>query len=359
MKICFLCSDITNIGGIERWIALLSSSLCKNDNMEVDVVSQFHTRERPNYDINEAVSVRYITDKVFYSKPHSPKRMIQHVFNVHNIKLFFKSNHYDRIIIASFPNVFLAYLAGIDRNKIIAVEQVYWGYYTSHLIKTLRKYVYSKLNTLVVLTQNDKNYFDSILPNTKVVVIPNPIDISQKYQSELGHKTIITVGRLEYQKGYDNLINIFNNVHKKHPDWQLLIYGKGTLRDKLEAQIKELHLLDTVLLKGTTDDVNSAYREADFFVMSSHFEGFGNVLVEAISQGLPCVSYRCPNGPSDIIRHNIDGLLVEDQNMLQMQNSINYMIEHPDRVKQMGKEALKRAEAYDVEKLKIKWLDIL
>lgn len=359
MRICFLCSDITNIGGIERWIALLSSSLSKTQDIEIDIVSRFHTYESPNYIIDPSVSIRYITNNKFSHKPHSFRRLIQHITSINDLRFFFNSNPYDRIVIASFPNIFLAFLSRIELHKIIAVEQVYWGYYTSSWIKRLRKYIYSKLKTLVVLTRNDKEYFDNILPDTKVMAIPNPIDISQNHLSSLGYKTIITVGRLEYQKGYDNLISIFMNVHKKHPEWRLLIYGKGTLRDKLQVKIEKLKLNNFVLLKGVTNDINSAYRQADFFVMTSLFEGFGNVLVEAMSQGIPCVSFRCPNGPEDIIKHNENGLLVKNQDMFQMEEAINYMIEHPREVERMGKNSLQYAKNFDVEIIKEKWLGIL
>lgn len=358
MKICFLCSDITNIGGIERWISLLSSSLVKNKSIEVNIVSRFHTNEKPNYKIDPSVNICYVTDRSFSRKPHSIKRLIQHIKSIKDLANFFKSNQYDKIIVSSFPNMFISYLSDIELYKVIVVEQVYWGYYTSKWIKKLRRYIYSKLYSLVVLTHNDKEYFDKILPCTNVVVIPNPIDVSQSYTSLLGYKTIITVGRLEYQKGYDNLISIFANVYKKHPEWKLLIYGKGTLHDKLQAKINRLNLNECIQLKGVTNDINSAYRLADFFVMTSVFEGFGNVLVEAMSQGIPCVSFSCPNGPEDIIKHHENGLLVKNQDMFEMEEAINYMIEHPQVVKSMGEKALLSAKNYDVEILKEKWLEL-
>ena len=357
MKVCFFIDDITSQGGVERVTSLLCHQFMKNsseDDVQVEIVSQFRSYEPPSYDFT-GIQISYLTEKQYDQyKPHSPMRVEQFLTTVGKVRKFFKTHNYDIIIGQSFPNVIVLFLAGVDMKKVMAVEHTYYGYY-GNLFKGTRQLIYRKCRKVVVLTNNDKQCFDKELPNGQTIVIPNPVVLTDKYQSSLNKKQIISAGRLQQEKGYDTLIEVFARVHQQYPDWVLNIYGEGNYRPQLEQQIRDNHLVGVVNLCGRTKEIYQKMREAAFYVMSSRFEGFGMVLVEAQSQGLPVISFDCPNGPADIINNKIDGLLVENQNKEQLYEAICFLIEHPDKRNEMGKHAISNVDKYDVVEICKQW----
>ena len=162
----------------------------------------------------------------------------------------------------------------------------------------------NKYDNIVILTNEDKNR--NWQNNNKVIVIPNSINTKDNKPSELKNKTVITAGRLTTPKNFSSLIKAWRNVADKYPDWQLHIWGEGGMYNELLTLIFELKLEKHVFLKGHTYNIQEEMSKASMFVLSSIFEGFALVLVEAMSCGLPVVSYNCPCGPADIISENKD-----------------------------------------------------
>lgn len=357
MKIAFLLSDITNIGGIERVTTMLATEFSKYQDVEVDIISLFRGREKINYPIPNTINNIYITKKPNARKPHSILRIVSLLKNVKYIKNHFDTHQYDYIIAQSFPIVFILSLCKKDLSNVFAVEHVHCRYYNK-LIEYVRNKVYSRVKNIVVLTKSDKYFFDLYFSSDKTIIIPNPCDIVVKHKSKLLNKSIISIGRLEYQKGYDTLIKVFKRINKEYPDWCLNIYGDGSLRNKLYTQIMQNNLSEVIKLCGTTNDINGHLRESSFYVMSSRFEGFGMVLVEALSQGVPCVSFNCPNGPSDIIQNYKNGILVEDQNEKALYDAIKYMIEHPEERKIMGEYAVNSIDKFSTQYIVPMWINL-
>ena len=312
--------------------------------LDIEIVSQFKSCDSVAYDFAGA-NITYLSDKDHNAKPHSLKRMYRSLSNILNVRRHFKKNKYDVIIAEAFPNNVLLYLAGINLNNVIAAEHVYYDYY-GNLLKKIRLHIYKKCRKIVVLTSKDKECYDKYLPSEHTIIIPNPVVLSEKFVSPLDCKTAIAVGRIQHQKGFDTLVDVFKNVHEKHPDWKVNIYGNGNLRADLEKQIADSLLAGVVNLMGCSNEIYKKLRESAFYIMSSRFEGFPMVLIEAQSQGVPAVSFDCPNGPSDIIQNGVNGLLVENQNKKALYDGICYMIEHPEKRKIMGMAALENVEQY-------------
>lgn len=357
MKICFLVADISHTGGIERVTSNLASLLLQEkQDIEIDIVSQFRSSNKLWYSFN-GCNIHYLNTRNYDAKPHSLKRLLRMLSNYIRIRRFFLNHHYDVIISQSMLNTLLLYLSGIKLNNVLAVEHVKYDYYND-ILKKIRLHVYRQVAKVVVLTKADKNEYDKSLPQEQTVIIPNPVIVPEYFQSRLENKQAIAVGRIQHQKGFDTLTDVFAIVHKKHPDWIVNIYGDGNDREKIEKYIRQRGLESIVILKGRTTDIFSAMREASFFILSSRFEGFGMVIAEAMTQGLPAVSFDCPTGPSDIIQTSINGILVENQNIQAMADAICYMIENPDERMRMGKNAMQMVKKFSGDTIVKKWLNL-
>ncbi|MDB6175435.1 MAG: glycosyl transferase group 1 [Chthoniobacteraceae bacterium] len=227
--------------------------------------------------------------------------------------------------------------------------------------QVLRRLTYTSAKSVILLNKQSLNYF-SVSIRRQVEIIPNAVNAfkSYNYCSDTHiSKTIVSVGRLVRQKGYDILLEAFNLVAWRNPDWTLRIYGDGPLRSSIEAQIKALGLSDRVYLEGVTKNISDAYRSSDLFVMSSRFEGFPNSLCEAMAAGLPVISFDCPTGPSVIIRHGIDGLLVPQEDTWALAEAMENLIADRDRREAFGEKAKEVTLRFSTPQIMSKWEEII
>lgn len=222
--------------------------------------------------------------------------------------------------------------------------------YDTYIIKQIKKF-----DILVTLTNNDKDSWNNI---TNTLVIPNfsPPQTSDHSNHDV-HK-IISIGRLHEQKGYDLLIEAWKEVHVKYTNWEMHIYGSGSLKKLLEDKIQEYNLQNCFFIHPPTPNIYQEYNKYSFYVMSSRYEGMPMVLLEAMNNGLPCISFNCPYGPSEIIIKNEDGLLIENGNVSALAEGICYLIEHKDVRIQMGKNARNNVLRYSPERIMKQWYDL-
>jgi glycosyltransferase involved in cell wall biosynthesis len=216
---------------------------------------------------------------------------------------------------------------------------------------------YGRLDALAVLTDEDRADYARMLgaARTRVEQIPNAVPELGGGLASPDSQVVVAAGRLTPQKGFDLLIPAFAAVAREHSGWQLRIHGAGPQRAELRRLIAEHEAYENVFLMGPTPRLGEALTEGSIFVLSSRFEGFGMVIVEAMSKGLAVVSFDCPRGPSEIITDGVDGVLVPALDTDALGDAIAGLIEDPERRARLGAAAIETARRYDREAIGARW----
>lgn len=341
MNIIFIINSLEDRGGTERVASLLANEL-----------STFYRITILSRQVNTLANAYYLNDRVTDIKFQGNSW-----YFINQCKQYIYSNHPDIVIIHTMSKLTSALLlSGIKTKNIWSLEHIS---YDSHawIFKQLRKRLYSKLDVIVTLTNDDAVNYKRFSNNVKIIANATPLKI-KKISHQNNSKIIVSIGRLTYQKGYDYLIRAWSLVEKIYPDWSLHIYGEGESREKLEQMVRN-NKLRNIRLKRMTNNVQNVYDNTAFYVMSSRFEGLPVVLIEAQSRGLPIVSFNCPSGPAEIISEGIDGYLVENGNVEMLAERIGYLIDN-DSIRQVfSANALISAKRFEPDQIINQWITLI
>lgn len=212
--------------------------------------------------------------------------------------------------------------------------------------------VVARLDALVLLTQQDA---DSWTEARQTFVIPNAVLQLPKQVSTLDNKKVLMVARYNDAKGYHYMVEAWQKVYQRHPDWILNVYGSGELHNDVVRLIQEHHLSNSMILHEPVDNIMEQYLDSSIYVMSSRYEAFPMVLLEAMACGVPCVSFDCPWGPRNIIRHGEDGLLVDYLDSQALADGICRLIEDVSLRKLMGAKAHQNIQRFSQDAVMQQW----
>jgi glycosyltransferase involved in cell wall biosynthesis len=217
----------------------------------------------------------------------------------------------------------------------------------------LRKRLYPKAAGVICQTQIAKEIYQSIFNHENFVVIGNPIHTIQNHEEIKKENIILSIGRLIKTKHHDELIQIFSEIVSR--EWKLIIVGDDALKqrnkEKLEILVRNLGLQDRVKLVGKHLDVDSFYNKAKIFAFTSSSEGFPNVIGEAMSAGLPVISYNCVAGPSDLIHHEKSGYLIKQHDKKGFKEALDNLIKNEDLRNKFGQEAKLRIQEFSINNI--------
>jgi len=248
---------------------------------------------------------------------------------------------------------------------VIVSERVDARHHSIGLVRhALRYLLYRRADGLVVQSHAARDWGRKLVGSENVHVIPNPVAVAvhgvvlAAVRPATG-RTVVAMGRLAHQKGFDHLLRAFAKCARKHAAWSLVIIGEGHERTALERLIAELELKDRVTMAGLRQTPARLLQQADLFVMSSRYEGFPNALLEAMACGLAVISTDCPNGPREIIRDGVDGVLVQPEDSDALAAAMDRLMDDQRERERLGARAVEVRERFGIEKIMSMWDDLL
>lgn len=303
MKILIVCDRLDVKGGVEKLVCMLARHFVAEGH-QVAFLLRYDFSGVPAYELPESVSItsaQCSEDKGLFNKV----RMLLRFFVVSRrlISRFAP----DRVILNGANISILTMLAspGISEQSICCdhnhFNSVTWKW---HLLRSL---FYPRARAVVSLTEEDFESYKSV--NSRTVQIYNPADIEADWVPALDARNVLAIGRLTHQKGFDLLLDAWKVFVSRVPGWTLTIVGEGEQSGMLRGLISDHGLHESVRLQPFSEDIASYYKGASVFALSSRFEGFCLVMVEAMACGIPCVAFDCPTGPSEVLRAG-GGILV-------------------------------------------------
>ncbi|WP_404429635.1 glycosyltransferase [Sutcliffiella horikoshii] len=346
-KIAFVLGGMGN-GGAERVVSILANHYAKKGK-SVDIITLLSSNCTYQLEPNVRLISLARQDK---------SRKTQLINWIKDIRKYNKENR-PYCIVSFFAKInIIVLLALFDRIGDIVVSERNDPAKDGRgiLIRTLTHMLYPKAKKVIFQTTWAKSCFKEDVRNNSEIV-QNPVsEISlEKVKKE---KKIVNVGKLLDQKNQNLLIRAFAQISEEFPDHKLVIYGEGANRVELEKLIKELGLVHRVELPGWIKDIHRKVAESELFVLSSNYEGLSNALLEAMMLGIPCISTNCA-GSNEVIKTNVNGFLVETNNLNDLVNKMRYMLEKPSLSKKMGRQGQIDIQELGVTKIISKWEDII
>lgn len=361
MNICFVIATLTS-GGAER----VACNLCNCWSLaghRITIITFEKDGAIPHYQLKKNVTLKQLD---LLSLDHSTINYLkENIIRIVRLKREFHRIKPDLIIsfmlTANILNIFATAHTGIP---LIISERVHPGFHNfGKMREFLRLITYRYADRIVVQTEEISRWFmDSM--NVKPFVIQNPVDLNYFVRKTADIKTeqkkyIVSAGRLDRQKGQDLLIEAFSDLHDQYPEWNILIYGEGPEHDNLKDLIKKLNLEDKVYLKGIIQDIRDAFDLAEIFVLSSRYEGYPNVLIEALAYNLCVIASDCPGATREILDNGKYGRLVENENIGQLAGALAELMSSDIKRNEYKSQARNAVLGLSVENISERWLSLI
>ena len=361
-------------GGIEKSVSALANMLVEK--CEVEIACSYKLFDKPVFPVDERVKITYLTDV----KPN--RETLKKAIKKKNIVSIFKELLYAVKVLYKRKKSMVDYIKKCDSDVVIATRDIFdeWlGEYGRE--ETLKigwehnhyhgdfKYAETitrsnkNLDYLVLVSDSLREFYAKKLINSKckVVYIPNVIDGIPEDIALLKEKRLISVGRLSPEKGFIDMLKIYNMLHKDYPDWKLDIIGDGVEKEKLSKYIKEHNLEDGVTLHGFKDKeyINDLLHKSSIFLLTSYTESFGIVLIEAMSHGVPCVAFDSAEGARELIQSGKNGYLIKNRSYSAFLKKVVDLIEKKEERVRVGRVSRQGVNQYTCDVVKEQWFELI
>lgn len=369
MKIAYILRNCFNWGGMERNVSLKANWMVNNTDFDITIIVADQQGKESFFKFDDRVN--YVDLHVKVSGNGWFKKSFKEVWKS-ALQRHLAVNHYD--ILVSYCGMEMDFLPKIcGDSKIVAEFQFnyymfdYWSRMVNNnkyiaefkgwLAKKKAVRIARKYDKFVALTATDVKNWKRECGTDNITYIHNSLTLSDTKLADMSSKSVCALGRFDIQKGFDYLIDVWKFVNERHPDWKLVIHGEGVRRRPiLEKMILDAGMQDVISLPGATTEVAKRLSESSIFAFSSRAEGFGLVLVEAMSCGLPVVTFDCPIGPAEVVLDGKCGFVVPLADIQAMADKICVLIEDEKLRNDMSKAALERSKDFELNKIMHQWV---
>lgn len=356
MKIVYLIAGTFNPGGMER--VLTNKTLwLSNHGYEIVVVTTDQRGRKPFFPLHP--SIRCIDLGINYDDNNGSflSKLVNYPIKQHQhqqqLEIVLKKEQPDVTVCMFNNDVSFVYQLHDGSHKLLEAHfskykkvqyarRGVWGLADRWRLKREETWV-KQYERFVVLTHEDSELWGG-LPN--MMVIPNARTFETTETADLSQKRVLAVGRLDYQKAFDRLLDVWHQLGEKAKGWTLEIVGDGPLKKALQQQIEQLGMESSVQLTGAVQDIQSKYLSASILVMTSRYEGLPMALLEAQTFGLPVIAYACKCGPRDLIQDGQNGYLIEEGNQTAFVDKLSKLMQDESLRKRLGGENKRMSEQY-------------
>ena len=372
MKILYVINKMTSLAGTERILTCKMNYLSEKPEYDVYLLTYEQAKQALSFQINESITYCPINAPIperegltlykWMRTYFSSRKVFKHLFydliiNIHPDIVICTGYAYpvlDIIIDASRQNNAKMIMESHVKGDTVSMKKYIFNHTLAYMFSFWDQYILRKLkkaDCIVTLTQEDKEFWRPYA--NRIEVIPNVLTITPKKVMDYRAKRIIAAGRYVHQKGFDILLEAWNLIDKNLSDWQLYIFGDENR--KPYQHIVDKYNMNNVHLMPATQEIVEEFSKSSIFVLSSRFEGFGLVLAEAMSCGLPCISFDCPYGPRDIITDEEDGIIVENGNIEALAKAIERLMADECLRRSMGENAINNIARFDRKTIMNRW----
>ena len=374
MKKISILSLHLGYGGIEKSVAALANMLV--DKYEVEIACTYKLFDKSVFEVDERVKIIYLTNV----KPNRDK--IKEAKRNKNIFKLIKELFYAVKVLRLRKSTMVNYIKNCDSDVVIATRDIFdewlgqygkedtlkigWEHnhyhndfkYSANITRSNKN-----LDYLVLVSNSLRKYYakELLKSKCKVVYIPNVIDGIPQKIAPLDEKRLISVGRLSPEKGFIDLLKMFNILHKKHSDWRLEIIGDGVEKERLAKYIRDHDLNEFVTLHGFRDKdyIDKLLHKSSIYLLTSYTESFGIVLIEAMSHGVPCIAFDSAEGARELIQSGKNGYLIKNRSYSAFLKKVDDLIKKKEERKRIGNVSRKGVKQYTCDVVKEQWFDLI
>lgn len=374
MKIRYMLLHAYGMGGTIRTVVNQANAMAEAGH-DVEIVSAVRRRNDPQFAIDPRVRLSALVDqrdgiaadslarKVWRRArgkivPYGEFAADYFTERVEATVIDYVSGLSDGILVTTRPALNLISARRTPEGVIrVAQEHMNLGSYHEAVREQIGRH-YGRFDVITVLTETSRREYHDLVPGTPVARIPNAVHMDQRKHSDQSDPTVIAVGRLVPQKGFDMLIPAFAAIASRHPEWKLRIFGTGPSKERLQALIDEAGVGDRITLMGRSNRIHEELAKASVYALSSRIEGLPMAMIEAMGHALPIVAFDCPTGPADVLTPGKDGVLVPPRDVDALGEALSKVMDDRDLRLRLGAAAAETAHAYTPEVVMPLWEDL-